>query len=389
MTNAIAVVKQVLSQPVNLDAERRDLIRKTICPPNTNDLEFEYFCAFAQRVELDPLLKQVWLVPRKQKDPVTRAWVEKMEPMVAEIGMRARADRLPDYRGTTGDYVCEGDEFMIDAGAGTVHHRYSNDARRKAGNKVIGAWARVEREGRRDTVVYVTFDAKVQTYFDYDSKKQVPTPFWIKDPGGQTAKCARAAALRLAYPDVFSGMFIAEESRSEGAEDLPTDETKPAATASDAMEKRLREKLGVQKVEPKPLGSGEAAPPWTTAGKSEPEPAKTSTERISTEAPKPDPKPTPAKTEKPKAEAKPKATEIPLTHLRFGKAKGAALADVSGVELEEALEAGRAGLAKAKGEPWVAAAREGITAIDAEIKRREADEVPFGDEPAPEPGSEG
>jgi hypothetical protein len=83
---------------------------------------------------------------------------------------------------------------------------------------------------------------------------------------------------------------------------------------------------------------------------------------------------------------KPERKEIPITHVRFGKAKGAALADVSGVELEEALEAGRAGVAKAKGtEPWLAGARAGITAIEEEIKRRE-------DEPAldaPEPGSEG
>jgi hypothetical protein len=82
--------------------------------------------------------------------------------------------------------------------------------------------------------------------------------------------------------------------------------------------------------------------------------------------------------------------EIPITHLRFGKAKGAALADVSGVELEEALEAGRAGVAKAKGsEAWLPAARDGVAAIEAEIKRRDADEVPFGADPAPEPGSEG
>lgn len=385
MSTAIAVVKSALSQPVNLDPERRELIRRTLCPPNTSDLEFEYFCSFAQRVELDPLLKQVWLVPRKQKDPGSGRWVEKMEPMVAEIGMRARADRLPDYRGTTGDYVCEGDEFLIDAGAGTVVHRYSTDARRKSGNKVIGAWARTEREGRRDSVVYVTLEARMQTYFDSDSKKQVPTPFWVKDPGGQAAKCARAASLRLAYPDVFSGMFIAEEARTDGDEGLPTEPAKTDGSASDAMEARLRQKLSVPRVESKALGTdttqqvskpgAPTAEPIVQKGRD----AQVA-ERV---APK-------EETKKEEPKAKPKKSEIPVTHLRFGPAAGTALADASGIELEEALEAGRAGVAKAKGdEAWLPAAREGCAAIEAEIKRREADEVPFGDDSAPEPGSEG
>jgi len=391
MTNALAVRPQNSISPMNLDEDRKALIRRTICPPRTTDLEFEYFIAFAQRVELDPLLKQVWLIPRRQKDE-TGTWVEKMEPQVAEIGMRARADRLPGYRGTTGDAVFAGDEFLVNAGEGTVTHAYSLEARTKAGNKVIGAWARVEREGRRDTVVFVTFESRVQTFFDREKRQQVPTPFWIKDPAGQIAKCARAEALRRAFPDVFSGVFIAEEMRDEHEEEQPA---KPAAAASatDALEERLKKKLGVQKVtltEPEKKLVAAAAQATEAFSDDELEAAQKTKAEVRRTEPDGTHEPLPRQ-EKAKAAAatppaKPEKKEIPITHVRFGKAKGAALADVSGVELEEALSVGRAGVAKAKGsEPWLEGARAGIAAIEAEIKRRESDS-PLD---APEPGSEG
>lgn len=355
----MSIVKQqpgVIAAPV-WTKEQRDLIRKTICPPNTTDLEFEFFVTWCAQTGLNPMLKQAWLVPRKQKNPATGKYEEKMEPQVAEIGMRARAEELPDYRGTQGDAVYEGDEFMIDAGAGVVVHKYSTQARAKAGNKLQGAWARVERDGRKPNVAFLTVESRIQTY--YDNGKQVPTQFWAKDAPGQIAKCARAHTLRLAYPNVFAGQFIAEELREEVEVNAPPAAPQTSASATEELEQRLRAKLSVPKVDAVPL----------------------STEQKVTERDMPNAAAAAAKASPPEAK---KSSVPPITHLRFGPAKGTALADASTIELEEALEVARLNVALLKeGEQpkWLAGTLEGIAAAEAEINRRE--------KAPPEPGTEG
>lgn len=335
--------------------EQRDLIRRTICPPNTTDLEFEFFVAFCAQTGLNPMLKQAWLVPRRQKNPTTGKYEEKMEPQVAEIGMRARAEEFSDYLGTQCDAVYEGDEFMIDAGAGLVVHKYSPQARAKAGNKILGAWARVERDGRKPNVAFLTFESRAQSF--YDNGKQTLTQFWAKDGAGQIAKCARAHVLRLAYPNVFAGAYLAEEMREEVEVNQPPEPV--GASASEELEARLREKLKVVKVEPKPLAAD-------------------TTETVSK----------PAEQEPAAAPKEKKSSVPPITHLRFGPAKGTALADASTIEIEEALEIARKNVANLKeGEKpkWLAGTLEGIAAAEAEIASRE--KAPL--EAPAEPGSEG
>lgn len=362
--------------------QQRNLIRKTVCPPNTTDLEFEFFSAFCAQTGLNPLLKQAWLIPRKQKNPITEKYEEKMEPQVAEIGMRARADEMPDYRGIEGDSVYEGDEFLVDASAGVVIHKYSTQARAKAGNKLLGAWARVEREGRRPSLAYLTVGSRLQD-----------SPFWRRDPQGQIAKCARAHVLRLAYPNVFAGAFIAEEMNREiEVNDPPVQQS---ASATEELEQRLRAKLKVVKVEPTPLGSDTTQTVATPAEKEQ-----AIADALNAAA---------AKAGREVTEAK-KSTQPPITHLRFGPAKGTALADASTIEIEEALEVARKNVANLKeGETpkWLAGTLEGIAAAEAEIAKREAPEGGFPPEPpgvaapaqhanprdgqttAREPGSEG
>lgn len=339
--------------------QQRNLIRKTVCPPNTTDLEFEFFSAFCAQTGLNPLLKQAWLIPRKQKNPITEKYEEKMEPQVAEIGMRARADSMPDYRGIEGDSVYEGDEFLVDASAGVVIHKYSTQARAKAGNKLLGAWARVEREGRRPSLAYLTFNSRSQT-----------SPFWTKDPQGQIAKCARAHVLRLAYPNVFAGAYIAEEMNREiEINDPPVQQQ--SASATEELEQRLRARLKVVKVEPTPLGSDTTQTVATPAEKEQ-----AIADALNSAA---------------KAAAatvmEKKSTQPPITHLRFGPAKGTALADASTIELEEALEVARKNVANLKeGETpkWLAGTLEGIAAAEAEIEKR--DEQHLAQHERDEPG---
>lgn len=386
--------------------EQRDLIRKTICPPNTTDLEFEFFVTWCAQTGLNPMLKQAWLVPRKQKNPSTGRYEEKMEPQVAEIGMRARADEMPDYRGISGDAVYEGDEFMVDAEAGTVVHKYSLSARKAAGNKLLGAWARVRRENREPSLAFITLESRIQTYWDNDKKQHVTTPFWLKDPAGQISKCARAHVLRLAYPNVFAGQYIEGEAPPREEIEVNDPPAPAGASASEELEARLRGKLKVVPVKydvlpkEKPLASDTTIPwedpkeqtkeRWEKASAAVAEAMKAVEAKEAESKPKKEEAKPAKKKEEPKEAKK---IDLPITHLRFGKAAGTLLADCSTVELEEAIDVAKRGIASLGNEKprWLDSTLEGIKAAQAEIARRaqEDSDVP-GEEPSPpEPGSEG
>ncbi|MEA1049094.1 phage recombination protein Bet [Lamprobacter modestohalophilus] len=61
---------------------------------------------------------------------------------------------------------------------------------------------------------------------------EVPTAMWIRRPRGQLLKCAKAAALRAAFPE--EGTYVAEEmeGKSIEPEELPVAEATPAVPAA-------------------------------------------------------------------------------------------------------------------------------------------------------------
>jgi phage recombination protein Bet len=185
--------------------ERIDLVKRTICPRGITDDEFALFIEQCKRSGLDPLLKEAFCVPRKQ-NVGTRdmpKWIERHEFQPAETGMLARAERFPDYRGTTAAAAYEADALEIDAGAGLVSHKFSPGKKRGA---LIGAWAKVDREGKASVVIWLDLEGYKQT-----------SPNWSKIPATMMEKCARVAALRKAYPSAFGGLYVQEEQRAAEA----------------------------------------------------------------------------------------------------------------------------------------------------------------------------
>ena len=189
--------------------ERVDLVKRTVCPAGITDDELALFVEQCKRTGLDPLTKQAFCVPRKSK--VNGQWVETHAFQPAEAGMLARADDFPDYRGTTSGAVHENDKITIDPGAGTVSHAFSPVKR----GALLGAWARVEREGRTAVVRWLASADYVQTY---DGK---PTGQWATRSATMIQKCAKVAALRDAFPRVFGGVYIAEEMPDDARPALP------------------------------------------------------------------------------------------------------------------------------------------------------------------------
>ena len=343
-TKALALVTPTTSvaefvAPVWDDA-RIALAKKTICPPGTSDQEFEYFIAWSKRTGLDPFIQQSYLVPRREKN-ASGQWVEKKVPMAAVAGMAARADSMPDYRGMRSGIVYVGDHFFVDEDQGIVEHKWTLEARLKAGNKMIGAWAHAKRDGRHIPVTYLT-----QPERDPGNG----SPFWspAKAPA-QLRKCCEAEQYRKAYPNIFSGVYI------EGEYERVERDVTPALTTSsgmpDAKTDALKAKLGVKTVSP--------------ASATVPDPTPTPTSKKSEELP-------------------------PVTHVRHGKHKGKALVDLSTPELEEALAVTKRSLADSKpGGWWIEPFKESVEAMINELERRITGGAPPSEATEPEPGSEG
>lgn len=199
--------------------DRIDLIKRQICPAGITNDEFAIFIEQCKRTAMDPLIKEAFCVPRRVKitkpDPRNphgrgiEEWITKHEFQPAEAGMASRADRFPDYRGIKAAAVHENDTIEIDAEAGTVVHKF-NPINAKRG-KLVGAWARVYRENRHTPVEWVTLDE----YRQLKQNSNEATGQWAGKPETMIVKCARAAAFRRAYPNVFGGLYIEEEMPEE------------------------------------------------------------------------------------------------------------------------------------------------------------------------------
>lgn len=196
-------------------AERLEVVKRQLCPSGVTDEELALFIEVCKRSGLDPFQKEIFCVPRRvntgTKD--NPRWVQKHEAQPAEAGMLARADRFPDFRGIKAAAVYSGDEILITED--TVTHRF-NPAKRQG--QLVGAWAQAFREGRVYPVEYVTLEAYRQA-----------TSQWNSKPDTMLVKCARAAALRRAYPNSFAGLYLKEEMPAEEFE-VPAANSLPVRT---------------------------------------------------------------------------------------------------------------------------------------------------------------
>lgn len=247
-TEQAAIQKFQGNTPNLWDDARIALARKAVTPPTATEDEFLFFIEWNRRTGLDPFIKQSYLVERRSKVPGSKdQWTTKHEPLAAEAGMAALADAQADYGGIKGAIVYAGDVFDVDENEQVITHKWNLADRAKNANKVVGAWAHAKRKGRTVQIVYLPIESRMQTKKDYNSGKEVPTQFWSKDPGGMILKCARALSYRLAYPNIFSGVFIREEIRDE--EEVETLEaqtppaTPPGATRTVALLAKVQQQV--------------------------------------------------------------------------------------------------------------------------------------------------
>jgi phage recombination protein Bet len=183
-----------------ISGERKALLKRTIAKDLTDD-EMDLFVAVCNRRRLDPFVKQIHAVKRRQ-------WNSKLndgkggyeEVMVIQTGIdgyRLVADRTHQRDGVEGPWWCDDSGEWRDVWLADGH---------PSAAKII-----VYRKGHTRGYVGIAHWAEyVQTYKDKQGN-WVPVQMWQSMPAGQLAKCAEALASRKAFPEELGGIYTDEE----------------------------------------------------------------------------------------------------------------------------------------------------------------------------------
>lgn len=208
--------------------DRIDLVKRTVCPKGISDVEFSLFIEQCKRTGMDPLIKECFCVPRRTNVGTKEHpnWITRHEFQPGEVGFLRRAQEMPDFRGISASAVYSADAIEIDAGSGTVSHRF-NPA--KSRGQLLGAWARVERAGKLPVVVWLDLAAYQQN-----------TANWRSMPATMIEKCARVGALRKCYPGQFGGLYLDEEPTNPGEVVSEAGAPDPAAMPRTAKEAKAQ-----------------------------------------------------------------------------------------------------------------------------------------------------
>lgn len=167
--------------------------------------EVVFFMELCRSQRLNPFKREAFLV-KYGNNPASM--------ITAEVVFERRANAHPSYKGMEYGVV------YLDAN-GAIQKREGTATYKAAGEVLIGGWARVHRGDRNDSYAEVSMD-------EYGKGQSV----WKTMPGVMISKCAKAVALRLAFPSDFQGMYISEEMgvapnvtevHAEVMPDMPTD----------------------------------------------------------------------------------------------------------------------------------------------------------------------
>lgn len=185
MDNVTALVTQPakpLARALDFTPEQRKMIRDTFAN-GASDAEFAVLMEVAKARNLNPLLRQIHFVKRWDRAKGCEVW----STQIAIDGLRAVAERTGIYAGQ--------DEPEFE----------------EAGGKLVCCKVRVYRKDWQRPAVGVAHFAE----YAQRKKDGSLTQFWNDKPHIMLAKCAEALAIRKAFPEDTSGLYVAEEMGQE------------------------------------------------------------------------------------------------------------------------------------------------------------------------------
>ncbi len=198
-SNALAVIAKPQAQaiaPFRLSEEAKQVVRESMMR-GASASELLAFFIVAEKMQLDPVAKQIHAVSRDTWDKDAKTYVKKWSFQTSIDGYRLIAQRTGEYEGQTKAEWCGSDGKWVDVWL----DKDPPAAARKG----------VMRKGFREPLVAVaTYAQYVQTYRD-KNENIIVNPMWTKMPANQLAKCAEALALRQAFPQELSGAYVDEE----------------------------------------------------------------------------------------------------------------------------------------------------------------------------------
>jgi phage recombination protein Bet len=193
-------IVKVAVQPLEFSPDQERMIRDMYlngAPPE----EAAVLLEVAKLRRLNPILKQVHFIPRWDSAKKRNVWAAQ----VSIDGLRVIAERTGLYEGQ------DEPEF---------EHNQAEKGR------LILAKVRVYRKGwTRPAVGVAYWDEYAQQYKNQQGQWEL-SPMWRRMPHVMLAKCAEALALRKAFPEDTSGLYIPEEMGTE--KEVTTPHSAPA-----------------------------------------------------------------------------------------------------------------------------------------------------------------
>jgi phage recombination protein Bet len=241
MENNLVSVKKEFTQEEIL------LIRQQIAPKAT-DAELKMFLYQCQRSGLDPLLRQIYAIHRKQ------GGTEKMTIQTSIDGFRVIAERSGVYAGQDKPLFGEGIEITYNTTEWQNGQRVDTPKKRWVPEY---AEVTVYKFHGQQRYAAATGIAYWEEYYPGASMGAM----WHKMPHTMLAKCAESVALRKAFPQDLSGLYTSEEMQQQTEDVTPTEVvTAPKETNSlpelktgtrrynDTVEKLRKREVTVDKV---------------------------------------------------------------------------------------------------------------------------------------------
>lgn len=176
-----------ITKRLDFTEDQKKIIRDTFANGAT-EAELAPLLEIAAQRRLNPFARQVYFVKRYDNLKKAHVWAVQ----VSIDGLRAIAERTGKYAGQ------DEPEYIENA---------SDDWRSRNGNAPMCCKVRVFRDGWVRPVVGVAYWEE----FVQKTHEGHITAFWRRMPRIMLAKCAEALALRKAFPEDTSGLYIPEE----------------------------------------------------------------------------------------------------------------------------------------------------------------------------------